>query len=100
MNHKSFKIESLDVEILAILQLLITYIYIDILYIKCPGHFLDITTLPVLVSATGYVTESKASITVSTIVLFTKSRYALNVWSNCKWSVVGIQSIIQNICRY
>src|SRR2546421_8970391 len=36
-------IESLDAEIIAILQLLITYIYIDILYIKCPGHVLDIT---------------------------------------------------------
>src|SRR5207248_6484837 len=36
-------IESLDAEILAILQLLITNIYIDILYIKCPGHVLDIT---------------------------------------------------------
>src|SRR5947207_9806007 len=37
------KIESLNTEILAILQLLITYIYIGILYIKCPGHVLDIT---------------------------------------------------------
>src|SRR2546421_4860908 len=48
-----------------------------------------------MVSATGYVTKSKASITVGTIVLFTKSRCDLNVWSNCKWSAVGIRSIIQ-----
>ena len=37
------KLPDVDAEILAILQLLITYIYIGILYIKCPGHVLDIT---------------------------------------------------------
>src|SRR6266496_2588187 len=47
MNHKSLRLNHWMPRYLQFLQLLITYIYtvytVGILYIKCPGHVLDIT---------------------------------------------------------